>query len=42
MASTRSGRLLILEAARLRGLITLRGIVQVAQVRGALEGATPL
>jgi Zn-dependent protease/CBS domain-containing protein len=40
MASTRSGRLLILEGARLRGLITLRGIAQLAHVRGSLGTTT--
>lgn len=40
MASTRTGRLLILDGTRLGGLITLRGIAQLAQVRGSL-GATP-
>jgi CBS domain-containing protein len=41
MASTRSGRLLVLEGERLRGLVTLRGLAQVAQVRSALGGAPP-
>jgi CBS domain-containing protein len=41
MASTRSGRLLVLEGERLRGLVTLRGLAQAAQVRSALGGAPP-
>lgn len=36
LASTPSGRLLILDGERLRGLVTLRGVAQVARVRGAL------
>jgi Zn-dependent protease len=40
MASTRSGRLLILAGGRLGGLITLRGIAHLAQVRGSVGVVT--
>jgi Zn-dependent protease len=36
LASSRIGRLLVLEGTRLGGLITLRGIAQLAQVRSSL------
>jgi Zn-dependent protease/CBS domain-containing protein len=40
MAATRQGRLVILDGGRLRGLITLRGVAHLAQVRGYIAGAS--
>lgn len=40
MATTRQGRLVILDGGRLRGLITLRGVAHLAQVRGYIAGAS--